>query len=64
MLSLAVPEETSFCFQIYITNLSDLSEQLDKQILFYCSGGEWADTKQELSTSPGPLLEELWEHDL
>lgn len=65
VLSLAVPEETSFCFQIYITNLSDLSEQLDKQIPFYCSAGEYAGTKQGLSISPAlALVEELWEHGL
>lgn len=37
VLSLAMPEETSFCFQIYITNLPDLSEQLCKQILLDCT---------------------------
>lgn len=49
MLSLAMPEETSSCFQIYNSNLSDLSEQLDKQILFYCNDGEYTSTKQQLS---------------
>lgn len=65
VLSLAVPEETSFCFQIYITNLPDLTEQLDKQIPFYCNRREYAGTKQELSISPGfALQEELWKHGL
>lgn len=65
VLSLAMPEETSFCFQIFISNLSHLSEQLDKQILFYCNEGEYAGTKQQLSISAAlALLEELWEHGL
>lgn len=55
-LSPAMPEETSFCFQIFITNLSHLSEQLDKQILFYCNGGEYAGTKQQVSISAAPAL--------
>lgn len=65
MLFLAMPEETSFCFQIYITNLSDISEQLDKQIRFYCIEGDYAGTKQQFSISAVPALqEELWEHGL
>lgn len=60
-----MPEETSFCFQIYISNLPDLSEQLHKQILFYCTGGEYAGTKQQLSISAAPAqLDELWEQGL
>lgn len=49
MPSPAVPEETSSCFQIYISNLSDLSEQPDKQILFYWNDGEYTGTKQKRS---------------
>lgn len=49
MLSLAMPEETSFCFQISISNLFDLCEKLHKQILLYCIEGEYAGTKQQLS---------------
>lgn len=45
MLFLAMPEGISFCFQIYITNLSDRSEQ----IRFYCIEGEYAGTTQQLS---------------
>lgn len=60
VLSLATQEETSFCFQIFITNLLDLSEQLDKQILFYCNEGEYAGTEQQLSISAAlALLEKL-----
>lgn len=63
MRSLAVPEETSFCFEIYISNLSDLSEQHDKQFLFYRIEGQYAGNKQRLSISLAlSLLEELWEH--
>lgn len=59
-----MPEETSSCFQIYISNLSDLSEQLHKQILFYCTAREYAGTKQQLSISLGfGVQEEFWEHE-
>lgn len=62
--SLAMPEETSSCFQIYISNLSDLSEQLHKQIFFYCTAREYAGTKQQLSISVGfGVQEEFWEHE-
>lgn len=46
-----MPEETSSCFEIYNSNLSDLSEQHHKQILFYCTAEEYAGTKQQLSIS-------------
>lgn len=60
-----MPEETSFCFQIFIPYLSDLFEQLDKQILFYCIEGEYAGTKQQLSIFVSlALLEKLWEYGL
>lgn len=49
MASHAVPEETSSCFQIYIRNLSELSEQPHKQIQFYWNDGEYTGTKQKLS---------------
>lgn len=65
MLFLAMPEETSFCFQIHITTLSDISEQLDKQIQFYCIEEEYAGTKQQLSIYAVPALQdELWEQGL
>lgn len=60
-----MPEETSFCFEIYISNLSDLSEQHNKQIQFYRIQGQYAGTKQRLSISPAlSLVEELWENGL
>lgn len=60
---LAVPEETSSCFQIYISNLSDLSEQLDKQILFYWNDGECTSKKKNSASVLLLLyLDKLWEH--
>lgn len=54
--SLAVPEETNFCFEIYISNLSDLP---DKQIQFYHMEGQYAGIKQKFSISLAlSLLEE------
>lgn len=58
LLSRAMPEESRFCFQIFISNLLDLSEQLDKQFLFYFNEGECASSKHQLNFSVSHALKE------